>query len=532
MTTIREIDLDAPRAAAVAPPPAPRWMGLVAGLVAGAVAVTGGMLVAAVVDVASPLDDVGSSFIDRTPMWLKDFAVEQFGTNDKTALRVGMVVVLAIAAAGFGVLAMRRRWIGAAGIAAFGVVGMLSAAERPDQPGRAVVPPLLGAIIGVAVLLWLVAGLVGQWVDSLTPGRSRVRDAWDRRRFLTATGGLAATAVVVGGTARAIERRRVEDLVDQAPDTLPPASGAAVPDTSAADGGLVPGTPFITPNDDFYRIDTALSFPRIDLDSWTVRVHGMVDREISITYEQLLAMPMVERTVTLACVSNEVGGNLIGNAVWQGVLLADVLAEAGVQEGAEQVFSRSVDGFTCGFPVAAALDGRDCLIAIGMNGEALPLAHGFPARLVVPGLYGYVSATKWLKEIELTTWDAEEGYWVPRGWSREAPIKTQSRIDVPRRGDDVNAGRVAVAGVAWAQHRGVAKVEVRVDDGPWQEARLGDDGGDDAWRQWVYEWDATEGDHRLQVRATDRDGETQTEEVAPPAPNGATGYHTRRVKVR
>jgi DMSO/TMAO reductase YedYZ molybdopterin-dependent catalytic subunit len=241
-------------------------------------------------------------------------------------------------------------------------------------------------------------------------------------------------------------------------------------------------------------------------------------------------MAQVERIITLCCVSNTVGGDLIGNAVWQGVLLRDVLDRAGVQAGAEQVFSRSVDGFTCGFPVTATQD-RDCLIAVGMNGEALPLRHGFPARLVVPGLYGYVSATKWLEQIELTTWDAEEGYWVPRGWSRDGPIKTHSRIDVPRRGDDVSAGPTAVAGVAWAQHRGIAKVEVRVDDGPWQEARLGDDVTDDAWRQWVYEWDATPGDHKLQVRATDRTGETQTDEVAPPAPNGATGYHTRRVSV-
>lgn len=528
--TVHEIDLDAPHAPRVAPPAAPGWMGVVAGLVAGAVAVTSGMLLAAVMDVASPLDDVGSSFIDRTPHWLKDLAIDWFGTNDKRALRVGMVVVLALAAAVLGWLAMRRRWVGIAGIAAFGVVGALSAAERPDQPAQAVLPPLIGAVIGVAVLSWLLAGLLGQWLESLVPGRSRDRAVWDRRRFVGASGGAVGAALVAGTVARAIERKRVDDLVDSAPDTLPPTAGGATIDLGLDDDGLVPGTPFITPNDDFYRIDTALSFPRIDLDSWTVRIHGMVDREITLTYEQLLARPMVERMVTLACVSNEVGGTLIGNAVWQGVLLADLLEEAGVQAGAEQLFSRSVDGFTCGFPVAATQD-RDCLIAIGMNGEALPLRHGFPARLVVPGLYGYVSATKWLEQIELTTWDAAEGYWVPRGWSRDGPIKTHSRIDVPRRGDDVPAGPTAVAGVAWAQHRGVAKVEVRVDDGPWQEARLGDDVTEDAWRQWVFEWDATPGQHRLQVRATDTTGETQTEEVRPPAPDGATGYHTRRVDV-
>jgi hypothetical protein len=257
----------------------------------------------------------------------------------------------------------------------------------------------------------------------------------------------------------------------------------------------------------------------------------MVDNEIVLSYDQLLAQPMVERTITLCCVSNEVGGDLIGNAVWQGVLLRPLLEEAGVRPGAEQVFSESVDGFTCGFPMAAALDDRDCLIAVGMNGQPLPRAHGFPARLVVPGLYGYVSATKWLQRIELTTWGADQGYWIPRGWSREGPIKTQSRIDVPRRDQTLQRGTVTVAGVAWAQQRGIAKVEIRIDGGDWHEARLGDGAGIDAWKQWIYEWDAEPGDHTLQVRATDTTGQPQTEEVAPPAPDGATGYHTRRVTV-
>jgi len=258
----------------------------------------------------------------------------------------------------------------------------------------------------------------------------------------------------------------------------------------------------------------------------------MVDRPLSFTYDDLRQREQVERVITLACVSNEVGGEYISNAVFQGVLLADLLDEAGVQPGVEQVFSTSVDGWTCGFPVAAALDGRDAMIALGMNGEPLPLEHGFPARLVVPGLYGYVSATKWLKTIELTTWDRAEGYWVPRGWARDAPIKTQSRIDVPRSGEQVAAGPATIAGVAWAQHRGVTKVEVRVDDGPWRSARLGDDVSDDAWRQWVIDWDATSGRHTVQVRATDRTGATQTADEAPPAPDGATGYHTRTVTVR
>jgi DMSO/TMAO reductase YedYZ molybdopterin-dependent catalytic subunit len=297
-------------------------------------------------------------------------------------------------------------------------------------------------------------------------------------------------------------------------------------------------TPFLTPNNDFYRIDTALSFPSVDLDTWKVEIKGRVDRPIALSYADLLARPQIERVVTLCCVSNEVGGDLISTASFRGVRLADLLDEAGVHDDAEQVFSTSVDGWTCGFPVSVARDGRDAMIAVGMNGEALPLEHGFPARLVVPGLYGYVSATKWLRTIELTSWDAKEGYWVPRGWARDAPVKTQSRIDVPRRGEKVSAaaaaagGGVKIAGVAWAQHRGIDKVEVRIDEGDWRAARLGSDVTDDAWRQWVLDWtDATPGKHTIQVRATDKTGAAQTEEIAPPDPDGATGYHTRTITV-
>lgn len=304
---------------------------------------------------------------------------------------------------------------------------------------------------------------------------------------------------------------------------------AAPPIPAAAT--LSPVTPFITPNNEFYLIDTALSLPRINLDSWKVQIGGRVDAPFSLSYNDLLARPQVERVVTIACVSNEVGGNLIGNAVWQGVLLADLLNEAGVQSDAQQVFSTSVDGWNCGFPIEVAMDGRDAMIAIGMNGQPLPPRHGFPARLIVPGVYGYVSATKWLSKIELTTWDEAVGYWVPRGWSRDAPVKTQSRIDVPRRDDSVVAGPTPIAGIAWAQHRGIAKVEVRVDGGDWHEATLATDVTNDTWRQWLYQWDATSGEHTIQVRATDNDGQTQTEEVARPDPDGATGWHTRTIQV-
>jgi hypothetical protein len=271
--------------------------------------------------------------------------------------------------------------------------------------------------------------------------------------------------------------------------------------------------------------------PTVDVADWRLRVRGMVAREVVLTYDDLLGLPQMEQDVTIACVSNEVGGDLIGNARWQGVRLADVLDMAGVDPAASQIVGRSVDGWTAGFPTDVAFDGRDAMIAVAMNGEPLPVPHGFPARLIVPGLYGYVSATKWLAELELTTWEAFDGYWVPRGWAKEGPIKGQSRIDVPRRGADLVPGEVWVAGVAWAQRRGVARVEVQVDDDPWQDAELADELDVDTWRQWRWRWQATPGEHVLRVRATDGDGVTQSEQRVPVAPDGAEGWHSRTVRV-
>jgi DMSO/TMAO reductase YedYZ molybdopterin-dependent catalytic subunit len=511
-------------------PATPRRFAAIAGLVAGALAVTIGMFVAGVIDVVSPIDAVGSEFIDRVPPWLKELAIQWFGTNDKLALRTGIIATLAIAALIVGVLAARRLVVGVIGIGVFGVVGALAAIHRPGESTAAGMPPLIGAAVGIPLLVLLLRPTRPGVVER--PGPSRVPLEWDRRRFLVSTVSAAAAAVVAGGIAQIVERRRVESIRQAIPDSLPQvfaSGGAGTPVPAEATVDSV--TPFITPNADFYRIDTALSFPRISLSSWKVDIHGLVDKPLTLTYNDLLNRPQVERVVTLCCVSNEVGGEYISTATFQGVMLADLLNEAGVKTGAEQVFSTSLDGWTCGFPVSVALDGRDAMIALGMNGEALPLEHGFPARLVVPGLYGYVSATKWLRDIELTTWDAAEGFWVPRGWSRDAPVKTQSRIDVPRSGEQVVAGAAKIAGIAWAQHRGIAKVEVRVDDGAWQEARLGTDVTDDAWRQWVLDWDAKPGKYTIQVRATDKNGDTQTADTAPPDPDGATGYHTRRVKV-
>lgn len=502
-----------------------------AGLIAGTVAVTVGMLVAAIIQVTSPIDAVGSTVIDHVPAWLKDLGVRWFGTNDKTALRVGIVVILAAAAAAVGIAARRRPIVGTIGIALFGVIGVLAALARPNEPASTFLPSLLGAIVGAVLLHRLLHPVTGG--PSRTPQRSRVPLGWDRRRFLVTGGTAAALAAVAGGTSTVLENRRVDALRNAIPDALPAAGAppSPVPSDAGASTADVYGTPYITPAGDFYRIDTALSFPRLSLSSWKVTIGGMVTTPLSFTYDQLTARPQVERVVTLTCVSNDVGGDLVGNATWQGVLLADLLHEAGVDPAAEQVYSTSLDGWTCGFPVGLALDGRDAMIAIGMNGKPLPLEHGFPARLVVPGLYGYVSATKWLQSIELNRWSDAAGFWVPLGWSRDGPIKTQSRIDVPRTSERVAAGSATIAGVAWAQHRGIAKVEVRVDGGEWREAQLAADLSDDAWRQWSATWDATSGKHTLQVRATDMTGATQTEDVAPPAPDGATGYHTRRVTV-
>jgi len=531
-----EVDPSAPRAQ---PSPAPIWVGSFCGLLAAAVAVCVGLLVAAILDVNSPLDAVGSEFIDRTPKWLKIRAIDWFGTNDKLALRVGMVITIALLALGVGLFARRWPSVGPVAIGMFGLFGALVAIGRPDQSIKSAVPSLAGAVVG-SVLVWYLIDMVrGSDPAREMPGSPRTPTNWDRRRFVVATGSAAVGAVVATVIAQRLEDSRLNGIRNSVANDLPPIAntesvGGEV--TSAApqipaDATLSPITPFLTPNNEFYLIDTALGVPRIRLNTWTVEIGGRVNRPLRLTYDDLLARPQVERVITIACVSNEVGGDLIGTAVWQGVLLADVLAEAGVQSDATQVFGTSIDGWTCGFPVEAALDGRDAMIAIGMNGETLPLKHGFPARMIVPGLYGYVSATKWLSRIDLTTWDEAVGYWVPRGWARDGPIKTQSRIDVPRRGENIPAGRTAIAGIAWAQHRGVDKVEVRIDEGKWQKARLGADVTFDAWRQWMYEWNATPGKHVLQVRATDRNGDTQTEEVSRPDPDGATGWHTRTVTV-
>ncbi|OKH69569.1 oxidoreductase, partial [Mycobacterium sp. SWH-M1] len=288
---------------------------------------------------------------------------------------------------------------------------------------------------------------------------------------------------------------------------------------------------FVTANDEFYRIDTALTVPQVSREAWKLRIHGMVDREVTVDFADLERFEVVERVVTLTCVSNPVGGELISNAVWTGYRVADLLAEAGVRPDADMVLSTSVDGWTAGTPVEA-LTADDALLAVGMNGQPLPIEHGYPARLVVPGLYGYVSATKWVTDLELTRFDRAEAYWTKLGWAARGPIKTESRIDIPRAGQDVTAGPNRFGGVAWAQKRGVRAVEVKMDDGEWQQATLGAAYSNDTWRLWSFDWQAIPGFHTITVRATDNSGYTQTPDRADPVPDGATGWHSITFNVR
>jgi DMSO/TMAO reductase YedYZ molybdopterin-dependent catalytic subunit len=516
----------------------------VAGAVAAAVALATGELVSALGATASTtgqslVGSVGSEIVDRSTGGLVKAAIEVFGTADKAVLVLLVVAVCLALGAVLGSLGLRRRWVGPAGFVAFGVLGAGAGLRDPLASDPLTVAAATAAVAaGIVTLTVLLRVARDDGVLPVATTRtieSPADPTASRRAFFGwagAAGALAATATVA---ARALSGRgSVEaaraDLRLPAPVGDP--TGTSPPVGLGSPGLDVPGlTPYLVPNDDFYRIDTALIVPQVDPATWTLTVTGMVDEEIVLDFEDLLALPMVERTVTLSCVSNEVGGRLVGNAVWQGVPLTDLLDRAGVRPDATQIVGRSVDGFTAGFPTEVARDGRTALVAVGMNGEPLPVLHGFPARLVVAGLYGYVSATKWLKEIRLTRWEDVDGYWIPRGWAKEAPVKTQSRIDVPRSGARLTPGPTPIAGVAWAPDRGVRRVEVRIDDGEWRDARLGDASSDETWVQWVLEWDAAPGDHTIVVRATDGTGETQTERASRPDPDGATGWHRRRVTV-
>ncbi|UDM05494.1 sulfite oxidase [Streptomyces longhuiensis] len=541
-------------------------LGALSGLLAGYAAIAVAELVSAAVRPESgPVIAVGGAAIDRTPPGVKDWAVRHFGTNDKLVLQLGILGVLTLLALILGMVATRWRLIGSLGVLAFGVVGALAATGRPDSTSATdALPSVVGAVAGAGLLYWLIGRLgsvphpaeprvagTGDGVEAEardgaetapTPGAggSPVTDStgWDRRGFILAATAAAAASTGSGLAGRALNGSQGQNAVASRKGVVIPApSSSAAPVPKGAALRIDGISPFMTSNGDFYRVDTALVVPKVDATSWKLRIHGKgVTRERTVTFDDLLKMPLIERNITLTCVSNEVGGPYVGNARWIGVRLADLLEECGVRPPskggpADQLVARSVDGMTIGSPVEDVMDGRDAMLAVGMNGQPLPFEHGFPVRMVVPGLYGYVSACKWIEDIELTTFDAYDSYWVKRDWAQRAPIKTESRIDTPKPFGRPKAGTVMVAGVAWAQHRGIDKVEVRVDDGEWQQARLAAQDTRDTWRQWSYAWDATKGGHTLTVRATDRTGETQTEKRTPTIPDGASGWHSVVVTV-
>ena len=478
---------------------------------------------------SSPVVPVGQEFIDWTPKWLKDWAIEQFGTSDKVVLVAGALIVVLVLGAAVGILMIRGERTGAfllTGV--IGVIGAWAVFIRPDPTLGKLMPTLVGTAVSIGVLWWLGPKPVPQ-DDPDAPVPMGV----DRRQFFSGAATVGSAALVAGGLGRVLQRRFEvgEERANLSLPSVEPGAANAIPGgtpvSAAGDFELgVEGIEsFVVPNDNFYRIDTALVVPQVSIDSWKLNISGMVDNPIELTFQDLLDRPQIERHITLSCVSNAVGGNLVGNALWQGVLLKDILDEAGVQLGADQVVSRSIDGWTCGTPTSAIVDGRDAMLAIAMNGEPLPAQHGYPVRMVVPGLFGYVSATKWVTDIRLTRWEDFDAYWVPRGWSKEGPVKTMARIDTPRSGSD-QSGEVAIGGVAWAVHRGVSSVQIRLDEGEWRDCEMGGVPSADTWVQWVYRLnDAAPGRHSIEVRALDGAGVPQPEEPATVAPNGAQGYH-------
>ena len=531
-------------ATTTARPTGTRGLARLAGVASAGVALGVGELLSATGNPGQSLvGSVGGEVIDQAPGSLVRAGIDSLGTADKPVLVTTIVVVCLGLGALVGPAARRRPWVGPVAFGTVALLGMLAGLRDPlADDAVTVLAALSAAVSGSVTLSLLLRRLPDDAPVPAATGAAPIpqpgRGVADRRAFLTWTGtaGAVGVAAAVGGRALAGRPRpgttSVDVVLPQPTATLPGVAGT--PTTTIPQGLTVEGiSPLITPTADFYRIDTALTLPRPDLDGWRLRLDGEVDSPFALSFDELLAMPQVEAPITIACVSNKVGGDLVGTAVWQGVPLADLLERAGVRRGpeAEQIVGRSLDGFTVGFPTAAALDGRTALVAVGMNGEPLPREHGFPARLIVEGLYGYVSATKWLSSIELRGWDYD-AYWIPLGWSKEGPIKTQSRIDVPRSGTSVEAGPIGVAGVAWAPGRGIRAVEVQVDDGDWQPAELGPEISDGTWRQWQWTWDAEPGGHTLRVRATDGTGEVQTSEVAPPEPDGATGWHSRKVTVK
>ncbi len=489
------------------------------GVLTGLVGLACGHFAAAfIAPASSPVLVVGSALIDVAPAPVKNAVIAWLGTADKPLL-VGLVTAgtLALAAAA-GVAARRRPMLGVGIIVGLGIFVAALTMASPKFGTYGAVPALVAGVVGGGLLAFL-----PQWL-----GRASDASGPDahRRTILGSAGLLALAAVLFGGSkvARPGPAPAAQPPLPTPATTLPP-----LPRGLAASGI----TPLRTPMREFYRVDTRLSVPNIDAADWRLTIDGDVGQTVHFTYRQLLAMPMIERDITLACVSNPVGGPYAGGARWQGVRLTDLLERAGRGSGkADQILSTDVGGMTISTPLDAATDGRDAMIAVGMNGRPLPPEHGYPARMIVPGLYGFISATKWITRMTLTTYAEQEAYWTPRGWATHAPIKLASRIDTPRDGQELDAGDVIVGGIAWAPNDGgVGRVQVRIGDRPWQDATLGPSGGSAYWRQWFVRWDAPKGDHRIRVRVIGENGDVQTTRRAEPAPDGASGHHQVNVSV-
>jgi DMSO/TMAO reductase YedYZ molybdopterin-dependent catalytic subunit len=523
----------------------PRWFGALAGLIAAAVALVFGELVAAVSDTIPGLVlGMGEWIVDVTPGDIVRANIETLGSNGKAWLLPGITVVALILGAVLGELSQRVSLrIGVAGLGAFGVLGGFTTARNPQSPALASwIWALVAAGLGIATLVFLLARMHRPTRLATIMEDPRDKRA-TRRAFLGWSAGAGAVAVAGFGIAQKIQGQGVAEAARGELDfsgLTPTTTGAATttplpladPVTAGSFDEIAGIARFITPNDTFYRIDTAISVPQVDPDTWSLSFTGMVDNPYTLTFDEVLAMDLEEHVVTLSCVSNDIGADLVGTAKWLGVPLTQLLDRAGVQEGADQFVGRSVDDWTAGFPVDLLDDGRSALLAVAMNGEPLPISHGFPARLVVAGLYGYVSAVKWVEEIHLTTWDAFDGYWIPRGWSKNGPMKTMSRIDVPRHNDTVDAGLTAVAGIAWSPPRGISEVQISIDESDeWIPCEIAAPGTNETWVQWRTDWEATPGDHVLRVRAIDSDGQLQPIGPKAVAPDGAEGWHAIQVGV-
>lgn len=487
---------------------------------------------------SSPLIALGNTMIALAPPAAQDFAISVFGSNNKLVLILGMGIGGAVLAAGIGLLARRRLRLACGVFVAVAAVLLATVISRPETSFSDIVPTALGTAVGLAALVVLIRSS-GSSAESSeaeasdTAQQSHGEDERPSRRMfltLTAAGTVAAAASLSLGRSVGAFTRTAGAAISELVLPSPAVQAAAIPGDAVVDIDGV--EPFITPNDEFYRIDTALAVPELTPDEWSLRIHGLVEEEVTLDMQQLLDLPLEEHHITLTCVSNPVGGDLLGTATWLGYPVRELLAQAGPLPEADMVLSRSVDGFTASTPLEALTDSRDSLLAVGMNGEPLPAEHGFPARLVVPGLYGFVSATKWVMELEVTRFDQDTAYWTDRGWDEKAPVLVSSRIDVPGSLQEVSSGEVIIAGSAWSQQEGIEKVEVRIDDDDWQEAELASEVSVDTWRQWRYVYaDAGSGRHSVTVRATNAAGETQTEERRDPIPNAATGQHRIEFRV-